>query len=196
MKTYWPIKIGIIKQRRNLVVVDLAEWKAKGEKAQPLLIIPHSSDEVQKILYQFASDLVTRFNEGSFVSKPPRGQTANFSYLDDANFQPPVRGLRDKILKVGVTPATPYKDMLPKEKYPRIYELGIPIHEYSAKKDLHVIYWKELNKILKPLKMVKVFSKVFGVQTCSDEGAYPWDVEAVLERIISGRLTGTQLFWD
>jgi len=25
---------------------------------------------------------------------------------------------------------------------------------------------------------------------------YPWDVEPVLERMMSGKLTGTQLYWD
>jgi hypothetical protein len=40
------------------------------------------------------------------------------------------------------------------------------------------------------------FSEYFGMQTCHEGGLYPWDVEPVLERMMSGKLTGTQLYWD
>ena len=40
------------------------------------------------------------------------------------------------------------------------------------------------------------FSEYFGVQTCYQDGFYPWDVEDVLERMMSGKLTGTQLIMD
>ena len=40
------------------------------------------------------------------------------------------------------------------------------------------------------------FSEYFGVQTCYQGGLYPWDVEDVLERMMSGKLTGTQLIMD
>ena len=47
-------------------------------------------------------------------------------------------------------------------------------------------------------KIDKQFSEMFGIQTCLVDGPYAWDVEAVLERIASGRLTGTQhpMGWD
>lgn len=45
-----------------------------------------------------------------------------------------------------------------------------------------------------------LFSNLFGVQTCPEVDGklmlYAWDVEAVLERMYSGRLTGSQLLWD
>jgi hypothetical protein len=40
------------------------------------------------------------------------------------------------------------------------------------------------------------YVELFGVQTQILQGPYAWDVEAVLERMMSGKLTGTQLFMD
>lgn len=41
------------------------------------------------------------------------------------------------------------------------------------------------------------FEKLFGIgHTQAMEGPYPWDVEAVLERMASGRLIGSQAVWD
>ena len=60
---------------------------------------------------------------------------------------------------------------------------------------------EELNEALDRAELsVTEFNELFGVQTCplinGQHGLYPWDVEAVLERMISGKLTGTQAFWD
>jgi hypothetical protein len=77
-----------------------------------------------------------------------------------------------------------------KVDYPRIASLGIPIHGGSVK-------GTELREGLKRNHLsVEKFSKLYGVQTCSGVGPYAHDVEAVLERMMSGTLTGTQLFWD
>ena len=47
---------------------------------------------------------------------------------------------------------------------------------------------------------MKRFIHFFGVQTCpavkGGAAVYPWDAEAVLERLRTGRLTGTQKDWD
>jgi len=42
----------------------------------------------------------------------------------------------------------------------------------------------------------RTFSALFGIQTCSEKGVYAHDAEAVLQRMINGSLTGSQLFWD
>lgn len=80
-----------------------------------------------------------------------------------------------------------------KQKYKRISELGLKV-----KKDIDCEYVnsEELQDKLKKLNIVKQFDKYFGIQTCSINGPYASDVESVLERISSGKLTGTQLFWD
>jgi hypothetical protein len=43
---------------------------------------------------------------------------------------------------------------------------------------------------------VEKYSELYGIQTQYVDGPYPWDVEAVLERMMSGRLVGTQLLMD
>ena len=54
----------------------------------------------------------------------------------------------------------------------------------------------ELHAALRKAGIAEQFSEMFGIQTCTMHGPYPWDCEAVLERIASGNLTGTQLCWD
>lgn len=84
-----------------------------------------------------------------------------------------------------------------KNEYPRIKALGIPILNGN-------VLSSDVDDVL-PKKERKIFSKLFGIQTCpmikldnGEEvcGLYAWDVEAVLERMKSGKLTGSQLFWD
>lgn len=59
------------------------------------------------------------------------------------------------------------------------------------------VSWTELDAaMLKKGMDRELFSKLFGCQTACDKGPYPYDVEAVLERMMSGKLTGTQLHWD
>ena len=82
--------------------------------------------------------------------------------------------------------------------YPRLVALTVSIR---VKGVLHVNV-NELAAKLGPEK-AQIFNNIFGIgQTCpiiegeAYNALYPWDVEAVLERMESGRLTGTQLFWD
>lgn len=81
-----------------------------------------------------------------------------------------------------------------KEKYPRIKQLGLTIVTDNAH-SIPGIKGQDLkNKLTK--KQLEEFCKLFGAQTCGENGMYVYDVEAVLERMFSGELTGTQLFWD
>lgn len=82
--------------------------------------------------------------------------------------------------------------------YKRCTQLGIPVHS-----DGHVAYvWPDdIEAALAEHGMdYERFNERFGVQTCplidGRQALYPWDVEAVLEYMISGRRTGTQLCWD
>lgn len=85
--------------------------------------------------------------------------------------------------------------------YPRITELGVTIHSEDRNGRAYPAYvtWQELDNAITEKWGAEGrdrFSKLFGCQTCVAEGPYPWDVEAVLERMTSGKLTGTQLLWD
>lgn len=40
------------------------------------------------------------------------------------------------------------------------------------------------------------YCKTFGCQTMGIHGPYPWDVEAVLCKLETGELIGSQKFWD
>jgi len=82
-----------------------------------------------------------------------------------------------------------------KEEYPRINQLGLTIHE--SDNSYPGVNNAELNAALKKHGLdPDLFSEFFGVQTCGANGLYPWDVESVLTRMMTGRLTGTQLLWD
>jgi hypothetical protein len=76
--------------------------------------------------------------------------------------------------------------------YPCIKKLGVKIYNDPYP---HV-KWTELHLKLEELDIVKKFNEFYGCQTCCEGGPYAHDVEAVLERIKTGKLTGTQLFWD
>lgn len=82
-------------------------------------------------------------------------------------------------------------------EYPRCSELDVPVRR---EKDWDIVLRAELDKQLVNRKMRRAFSKLFGIQTCPCDmrgpAMYAWDVEAVLERMLSGKLTGTQLYWD
>lgn len=78
--------------------------------------------------------------------------------------------------------------------YPRITKLGIDIiTKYS-----NAIPGVSFEQIKEKLgdKKYKVFVELFGCQTCGMNGPYAYDVEAVLERMSSRKLIGTQKFWD
>jgi hypothetical protein len=78
-----------------------------------------------------------------------------------------------------------------KKHYPRIVQFNIEIQLDP----MEYVKWTDIKKALNK-KQHKQFNSLFGIQTCYIDGAYPWDVEAVLERMVSGELTGTQLEWD
>lgn len=78
-------------------------------------------------------------------------------------------------------------------EYPRLKQIGCNVkHEPCA----HVP-WTELDEKLADSNLDrKQFGDMFGIQTVSAHGPYPWDIEAALERMISGQLVGTQRHWD
>jgi len=80
-------------------------------------------------------------------------------------------------------------------KYPRLKQLEIPVHETSH--GYKYVKWEDINRQIKEAGLDgQRFGDLFGCQTQIMEGAYPYDVEAVLERMMSGKLTGTQAVMD
>lgn len=84
-----------------------------------------------------------------------------------------------------------------KKDYPLIYEIGAyaDLEEtgppFVPRAVLHDALWKQ------GLNFKETYHKMFGDgQTCTLQGPYPWDVEAVLVRMKTGKLTGSQLEWD
>ena len=77
--------------------------------------------------------------------------------------------------------------------YPRIKALGIPVFQ---DRNVEYVSFNSLKKALKDKGITRKFHKLFGIQTCYELGLYPWDVEAVLEKMASGELIGSQLNWD
>lgn len=80
--------------------------------------------------------------------------------------------------------------------YPHIYAIGacVDIDEIGppyVPRDIKSAALKKMGK-----KAEDKFHDWFGIQTCHVKGPYPWDVEAVLHRMKTGKLTGTQLLWD
>jgi len=80
------------------------------------------------------------------------------------------------------------------EHYPCLKELGIEMIDGAVGFD-------DINIALAAANMSQdVFDEMFGIQTCPIMDGEPcmWasDAEAVLERMLSGHLTGTQLIWD
>ena len=85
-----------------------------------------------------------------------------------------------------------------RKAYPRLVGLSVSIRRGEG---VAHVRCSELEAKLGEEKAAK-FDDLFGVQTCPyfedipGGCVYPWDAEAVLERMASGELTGTQLFWD
>jgi hypothetical protein len=84
-----------------------------------------------------------------------------------------------------------------KDTYLRLDELGVPVSKIAGQ-DVFVCNKLLIDAVEKRFgaEGVRTFGKLFGVQTCQLNGVYPWDAEAVLEVMMSGRLTGSQLHWD
>lgn len=75
-------------------------------------------------------------------------------------------------------------------------KLGLTIHAHPQDGRVLFIPFKELRDKLNEANIAETFSELFGVQTITDLGPYPWDVEATLELIFTGHKTGSQLLWD
>jgi len=82
-----------------------------------------------------------------------------------------------------------------KPQYPRIRAEGLKVvekeHEAYMPRAAMTKWFKSKSKGFQ-----KLYCEYYGVQTASIHGPYPWDVEAVLERMYSGRLSGSQANWD
>ena len=78
-------------------------------------------------------------------------------------------------------------------KFPRIAELGIEVKTYPSGGIRYVDSF-ELRAALGG--QLDEFNELFGVQTMCVEGPYARDVEAVLERMVSGKLQGSQKEFD
>ena len=83
-----------------------------------------------------------------------------------------------------------------KHTYPRLEELGVEIIE-DRKNGPPGVNWVSLQVALARENLsIQEFCELYGVQTAGANGMYPWDVEAVLERMLSGKLQGSQALWD
>lgn len=82
-----------------------------------------------------------------------------------------------------------------KEEYPRLAELHIPVR--TTQDDTKYVLWEDVHRAMRAHHMDgERFSELYGCQTQISAGPYAWDVEDVLERMMSGKLQGTQLVMD
>ena len=88
--------------------------------------------------------------------------------------------------------------------YQYLDRLGIKVRE-SCSGGVSYVRNDEVNAAIEKNGLsMEDFSDLFGIQTCPliDDGEtpfaalYPWDVDAVLARMISGALIGSQKHWD
>lgn len=78
-------------------------------------------------------------------------------------------------------------------KYPRLHQIGCNV----KREPMDHVPWTELDEAINGAGLNRErFSDLFGVQTCYAGGVYAWDAEAVLERMMGGKLTGSQRYWD
>jgi len=78
-------------------------------------------------------------------------------------------------------------------EFPRLKQIGCEVR----KNPIAHVTWTELDEKLADANIDrKRFGEMFGIQTMFAGGPYAWDVEAVLERMFSGHLTGSQRYWD
>lgn len=77
--------------------------------------------------------------------------------------------------------------------FTRLRQIGCDVREEPVQ---HVT-WTDLDaKIVDANLDRERFGELYGVQTAYVGGPYAWDVEAVLERMMSGRSVGSQMHWD
>lgn len=84
-----------------------------------------------------------------------------------------------------------------KGRYPFIDKLGIPVY---LEGNCPYVLSEDIRKVLNKEQM-KIYSNLFGAQTgiCTKDGkcgSYPSDVNSCLERVLTGKRTGSQLLWD
>jgi|DEB0MinimDraft_6_1074348.scaffolds.fasta_scaffold118276_2 hypothetical protein len=87
-----------------------------------------------------------------------------------------------------------------KEHYPRCSQMNIRV-AVREESNFDYIPFEQLHGALDEQEadtpgFSEDFHRYFGKQTIAAGGPYPSDVEATLERLFSGRVTGTQLFPD
>ena len=78
-------------------------------------------------------------------------------------------------------------------EYPRCEQIGVTIIQEPVP---HINRANLHECLLNDGLDLEEYSELYGVQTQYVDGPYPRDVEAVLERMMSGKLTGTQLLMD
>lgn len=82
-------------------------------------------------------------------------------------------------------------------EYPRCAELFIPVARHPAGGFAYTPRRMLIHALeARGETFSTAFSRLFGHQTQCDLGPYAWDVEAVLERMVTSRRTGSQLLWD
>jgi len=85
-----------------------------------------------------------------------------------------------------------------RNSYPALQTVGVPVHTSKRYRFDYVLTSDLDTKLTKPER--QQFNRLFGIQTCPvvEEGSavYAWDAEAVMVRMKTGKLVGTQLLRD
>ena len=70
--------------------------------------------------------------------------------------------------------------------------------EMKLKTTKGIVWNKDFHKLTNKMgeEWSNKFNECFGIQTCPEGGMWAHDVEAVLVRMKTGKLTGSQLIWD
>lgn len=80
-----------------------------------------------------------------------------------------------------------------KLNYPYLSKLGIPVNSGEC---IDYVLFRDLREALNREGIAEKFDEFFGCQTMCGAGPYAHDCEAVLRRIYTGELTGTQALFD
>ena len=97
------------------------------------------------------------------------------------------------------TPKVKFTKHFSKKLYPACHSIGLKYTKvWRGKKRIGVVITGPdlLEALITNELSEDQFDRYFGCQTASEYGVYPWDVEAVLVRMLTGRKTGTQLILD